>query len=72
MESSGKKLKSAAAPAPASNFCQMLQEIADAKRFEVALYDLQDRTTTGTGDHVSCLDAGLYWFMLSASNIKQR
>ncbi|KAK7110556.1 RISC-loading complex subunit tarbp2-like [Littorina saxatilis] len=47
MQSAGKQLKSAGAPAPASNFCQMLQEIAEARRFEVACFDITERSTSG-------------------------
>ena len=47
MQSAGKQLKSAGAPAPASNFCQMLQEIAEARRFEVSCFDISERSTSG-------------------------
>ncbi|XP_076460888.1 RISC-loading complex subunit tarbp2-like [Babylonia areolata] len=47
MQSAGKQLKSASAPAIAAHYCQMLQDIADTQRFEVALFEVQERTTLG-------------------------
>ncbi|PVD29467.1 hypothetical protein C0Q70_08718 [Pomacea canaliculata] len=47
MKASGKQLKSVGAPAPSSNFCQMLQEIAEVQRFEVSCFDIPECTTTG-------------------------
>jgi len=47
MQQAGKDFQSAGAPAPSSNFCQMLQDIADARRFEIACFDLTERSTNG-------------------------
>lgn len=47
MQSAGKELRSAGAPAPASNYCQMLQEIAEVRRFEVSCFDISERSTSG-------------------------
>lgn len=47
MQVAGKLLKSAGAPAPSSNYCQMLQDISEARRFEIACFDISERSTTG-------------------------
>lgn len=47
MLSAGKQLRSNVGAAPASNFCQMLQEIAEVQRFEVTCFDITDRSHSG-------------------------
>ncbi|XP_076471284.1 RISC-loading complex subunit tarbp2-like [Babylonia areolata] len=47
MQQTGKQLNNTGAGAPASNFCQMLQEIAEVRRFEVTCYDISENTVTG-------------------------
>ena len=47
MATSGKQLKSAGLPAPSSNFCQMLQDISEVRRFEISCFDISERSTTG-------------------------
>ena len=38
--------------APATNFCQMLQEIAEIQRFEVHYYDIKE--LSGSGEFICC------------------
>nr|KAG5707616.1 hypothetical protein BaRGS_030998 [Batillaria attramentaria] len=47
MQAAGKELRSAGAPAPSTNYCQMLQEIAEVRRFEVSCFDISERSTSG-------------------------
>jgi hypothetical protein len=47
MQAAGKQLSSAGVPAPSSNYCQMLQDISEVRRFEIACFDISERSTTG-------------------------
>ncbi|KAL8580802.1 hypothetical protein ACOMHN_017306 [Nucella lapillus] len=46
LQAASKQLSHTGASAPASNFCQMLQEIAEVRRFEVTCYDVSENTIT--------------------------
>ena len=41
------KIKNASLTAPATNYCQMLQEIAEAQRFEVNYLDIDEISQSG-------------------------
>ena len=56
MKAAGKQLKDTGAGTPASNFCLMLQEIAEVRRFEVTCYDISENSTTGKSFRFFCIN----------------
>ncbi len=49
--------------APTTNFCQMLQEIAEEQRFEVTYVDIQETSNTGKHGKGKCC-SGSFKFII--------
>ncbi|KAK3103697.1 hypothetical protein FSP39_021107 [Pinctada imbricata] len=47
VKKNNKKLKNSNLSAPATNYCQMLQEIAEVQRFEVSYIDIAEKSVSG-------------------------